>query len=99
MGWYTNRRLIQTIQVDGRILIDVVGYNKHQLGVTPLETMRSYSKKMPSSLAKSRKATWKWLDKETQNKNKKAMLEKPEDLMFMAPVLEGYALANKRWCG
>ena len=37
------------------------------------------------------------LDKEKQDKNKEEMLARAEDLVFISPVLLGFALKNKQW--
>jgi SpoVK/Ycf46/Vps4 family AAA+-type ATPase len=39
----------------------------------------------------------KRLTEEERQKNKDAMLAKEQDLMFMVPIIEGYALKNKLW--
>lgn len=38
------------------------------------------------------------LSPEDQQRNKDAMLARPEDLKFMAPFLEGFCLKYKQWC-
>jgi len=40
----------------------------------------------------------KRLDGHEQQKNKEAMLAKEDDLVFMSPLIDGYALKNKLWC-
>ena len=37
------------------------------------------------------------LGEEEQAKNKQAMLTRQDELMFLSPLLEGYALKNKLW--
>ena len=40
----------------------------------------------------------RYLTEEEAARNKAVMLENENDLMFMAPFVEGYALKNKMWC-
>lgn len=40
----------------------------------------------------------KRLEEHEQQKNKEAMLAKEDDLVFMSPLIDGYALKNKLWC-
>ena len=40
----------------------------------------------------------KRLDEEDQARNKKDMLAREQDLVFLSPLLPGYALKNKLWC-
>jgi hypothetical protein len=40
----------------------------------------------------------KRLSEEEQKMNKKAMLDRENDLVFLSPLLPGYALKNKLWC-
>jgi hypothetical protein len=37
------------------------------------------------------------LTEEGQQKNKEQMLAKADEIMFISPLLEGYALKNKLW--
>lgn len=39
----------------------------------------------------------KRLSKEKQQKNIDEMLARPDDLLFVSPILEGFALKNKLW--
>ncbi|CAK7213580.1 hypothetical protein SCUCBS95973_001847 [Sporothrix curviconia] len=125
--------------VDGRVLVDVVGYNKHHLaqgvreGKDPQSTKnvvegtgrtRHSRARMSAMMASQRRATGETIDdadvavdpkkaaaaaaraktnklqrlsEEEQARNKAAMMAKPEELMFMSPMVEGYALKNKLW--
>lgn len=126
--------------VEGRILIDVVGYNKYHLaqgkreGADP-ETVRNSattrggakssgakdSRGAKSSGAKNSRGakssdaqdvegaedsgaqdgsnpSLKRLSEEAQARNKGEMLEKEHLLMFIGPLIMGYALKNKKWC-
>lgn len=40
----------------------------------------------------------KRLSDDEQKKNRDEMLARPDDLCFLSPMLEGYALKNKMWC-
>lgn len=40
----------------------------------------------------------KRLTEEEQKKNRDEMLARPDELHFLSPMLEGYALKNKTWC-
>ncbi|KAK4152287.1 hypothetical protein C8A00DRAFT_16389 [Chaetomidium leptoderma] len=109
--------------VDGRVLIDVVGYNKHHLAQGSREGSDPQSKRrqlvagdddddddddgnnaggtVASTASKvSAAAAAKSLGAAAQERNKQAMLtleaEEPL-LMFMLPLIEGYALKNKLW--
>ncbi|ORY70333.1 ATPase [Pseudomassariella vexata] len=111
--------------VDGRILIDVVGYNKHHLikgeregtdtetqknivagtGTCQRHKRRTISQPADSEVAKNdgaiaedtKTTEAKRLSEKDQKMNKQSMLERPGDLMYMWPLLEGYALKNKLW--
>lgn len=85
----------------------MVGYNKHHLAQgtregkdpeTLKKTVRGTGRKQGAlGTVASNAVSGKRLGEEEQQKNKDAMLAKPEDLMFMSPLLEGYALKNKIW--
>ena len=86
----------------------MVGYNKHHLAKGVREgrgpdvrrnivrgtgrPVRGRSRK-----ASEKAAAPKRLDEAEQQKNKEAMLTKEEDLVFMSPLIDGYALKNKLW--
>jgi hypothetical protein len=40
----------------------------------------------------------KTLSKEDQEANKEEMLAREKDLVFVSPLLTGFALKNKLWC-
>lgn len=40
----------------------------------------------------------KRLSDEEQRTNREEMLAKPDELCYLSPMLEGYALKNKTWC-
>jgi hypothetical protein len=88
-----------------------VGYNKHHLaqGIrenkdpqtrrnTVRGTGRPHGPTAPQDKRALEKAVLvKRLSKEEQRKNKETMLEKEDDLVFMLPLIDGYALKNKLW--
>lgn len=86
----------------------MVGFNKHHLaqgireGRGP-EAKRNMvrgtgrpppprDRKVPEKAVISKR-----LDEQEQQKNKEAMLAKEDDLVFMSPLIDGYALKNKLW--
>ncbi|KAK1759780.1 putative aaa family protein [Echria macrotheca] len=108
IGIYHEDKRVEKHNVDGRILIDVVGFNKHHLaqgireGRAP-ETKRNMvrgtgrpppprDRKVPEKAVIAKR-----LDEQEQQKNKEAMLANEEDLVFMSPLIDGYALKNKLW--
>ncbi|KAK7745719.1 hypothetical protein SLS62_009685 [Diatrype stigma] len=131
VAMYTEDKQTSKYNVDGRILIDVVGYNKYHLkkgkyqdnnskarativpgtGVrqrTPYhgsalnseESIDNESGK-PEKIESRQKVTKskenKRLGPEDRQRNKDAMLARPDDLKFMAPFLEGFCLKYKQW--
>jgi hypothetical protein len=103
----------QKHNVDGRVLIDVVGYNKHHLAQGSREGSDPQTKKKrlvvgddaedPDSADTATGTTaagTKRLSPRAQSRNKQAMLAREAEephLMFMLPLIEGYALKNKLW--
>ncbi|KAM7201293.1 ATP-dependent zinc metalloprotease YME1L1 [Rhypophila sp. PSN 637] len=93
------------VNVDGRVLIDVVGYNKHHLakgsreGTDPQTASRVLVVGFGSAGASKVKKSNKRLSARRQDRNKNAMLgpKHKELLMYMVPMIEGYALKNKLW--
>jgi hypothetical protein len=100
--------------VEGRILIDVVGFNKYHLTQGKREGKDAETQKntitrrgrrpaasddLDATDAKKslEKGSNKRLSEADQQKNKEEMLAKEEDMIFMSPLLEGYALKNKLW--
>lgn len=101
---------IEKHNVDGRVLIDVVGYKKHHLAQGVREdkdphttknkvqgTGRTGAAPGKETASKNSPTPEKRLTEEEQAKNKQAMLHDEDSLMFMYPLLEGYALKNKLW--
>jgi hypothetical protein len=112
IGLHRDQGQMQKHNVESRILIDVIGYNKYHLAKGKREDKDLNSQKnnitKPSKESKDTKAgtketkqdkdTNKRLSEEAQLEIKREMLEKEDELMFMSPVIEGYALKNKLWC-
>ncbi|KAK0625861.1 P-loop containing nucleoside triphosphate hydrolase protein [Immersiella caudata] len=121
-------KCMQKHNVDGRVLVDVVGYNKHHLAQGVREGMDPVTREAvvvvggevstsggasggkvnsggtvnPSEPhgRETKTTKLKRLSKEQQEKNEKAMMvleDKEPHLMFMLPLIEGYALKNKLW--
>ncbi|KAI3539715.1 ATPase [Colletotrichum filicis] len=105
--------------VEGRILIDVVGFNKYERTQgkrenDDAETRRNRVTKkriiyddhsepeFESEGKEAKKSSVKngrHLGEKAQLKNKEEMLARPDDLVFMSPLIEGFALKNKLWLG
>ena len=88
-----------SFQVSGRILIDFYGYAKHHKG---LERIEKPSKNQRSNQYKDRASDGgstylKPLDDKEQQANKAEMLVRRTDLMFISPMLSGFALREKLW--
>jgi hypothetical protein len=95
--------------VASRILIDLLGYQKHQEGLQRNET--SSRKRRTQQPPQNPGATphadvasisgqsthAKALPKKTREDNKQEMLDRKEDLVFVSPLLRGFALKNKLW--
>ncbi|KAL2263308.1 hypothetical protein VTK26DRAFT_7361 [Humicola hyalothermophila] len=108
---------VQRLNVDGRVLVDVVGYKKHHLAQGLKEGKDPQAKKR--FVVEERGADGEGEDKDggggdgddaaggakrlgaaAQERNKKALMAKEEEeplLMYMVPLIEGYALKNKLW--
>ena len=127
IAMHQDGKATQKHNVDSRVLIDVVGYNKHHLAQGSREGSDPQTKKRqvvvsedadddqgdtvtptadaagggsPSTVSASAAAGVKRLRPAAQERNKQAMLAKEADeahLMFMLPLIEGYALKNKLW--
>ncbi|KAF2396114.1 ATPase [Trichodelitschia bisporula] len=98
--------------VEGRILVDVFGFKKHFLGLGRGETEKERENNEGDDWVRQEKRRLKELNREkkepekpyihrldeaAQAKNKADMLARPEDLVYVAPTLAGYALKNKQW--
>ena len=93
--------------VEGRILIDMAGYNKYHLSqgkreAGDPETVRNAETTLvranESEAQDGNNSSLKRLSEEEQARNKAEMLEKEHLLMFIDPLIMGYALKNKMWC-
>ncbi len=74
----------------GRVLIDFHGYAKHHLGLHRL--------KKPSTNGVADEGAYiKPLTAEEQRANKTAMLKRKEELIFVSPMLSGFAMGDKLW--
>lgn len=89
----------------GRILIDYFGYKKHHEGLQrqgnaaqSRQHRRSReSNRIPDPNQQEQSNYVQTLDKEKQEDNKEEMLARTEDLVFVSPILLGFALKNKQW--
>jgi hypothetical protein len=89
-------------------LIDVIGYNKHHLNKDEREfrnfsTTKTLVPGTGRSEAQQRGPNMQGhsstrLSQQEQAKNKEVMLDLGETLMYMKPMVEGFALKNKLWC-
>ncbi|EEQ31888.1 conserved hypothetical protein [Microsporum canis CBS 113480] len=121
---YKTKDSVMKHNVDGRILVDIVGYNKHHEAQRTNSGVENPLKRKQRVLqaAKGKKdektalhmdgpnkvkvisgkrvgdpRATKHIPKEEQEKNKEGMLALGEDIIYMSPFLEGYALKNKEW--
>ncbi|KAM5474283.1 hypothetical protein MauCBS54593_001857 [Microsporum audouinii] len=121
---YKTKDSVMKHNVDGRILVDIVGYNKHHEAQRTNSGVENPLKRKQRVLqaAKGNKdektalhmdgpnkvkvisgkrvgdpRATKHIPKEEQEKNKEGMLALGEDIIYMSPFLEGYALKNKEW--
>lgn len=124
---YREGKNVRRHNVDGRVLIDVMGYNKHHLaqgaregtdphttkqnllvgsdpspstpkGLLPLPTGGTVTTSDPTTPTPG--GTLQRLSEAAQARNKAALLtleDSSPHLMYMLPLIEGYALKNKLW--
>ncbi|KAJ4007242.1 hypothetical protein NW752_007778 [Fusarium irregulare] len=96
--------------VEGRILVDVAGYNTYHLAqgkredqdpdieaVHEPQTSTSLSQDVIKAEDKCFKNQQKRISKEDRTLNKERLLEKPNDIAFISELISGYALKNKIW--
>lgn len=96
--------------VEGRVLIDVMGYNKYHLAQGSRENQDDNDKNRagrgrrrrppeePDEEGEAVKVTQKSrLSDEEQVTNKNDMLSREDDLGYMSELIGGYALKNKIW--
>jgi hypothetical protein len=81
-------------------LIDYFGYAKHQDGLERNDSGKKRPSRQSNPTTNEKESTYvSSLSKERQEENKQEMLGKrKEDLIFMSPLLKGFALKNKLWC-
>ncbi|KAF4996164.1 hypothetical protein FGRMN_4656 [Fusarium graminum] len=101
---------IEKHNVECRVLVDVVGYNKYHLAQgkrenkdPEIEVVDVSRRRRRQDLAESKregkhpKSQQKRLNEEDQGKNSEELLQKPGELAFMSELIGGYALKNKLW--
>ncbi|PMD50986.1 P-loop containing nucleoside triphosphate hydrolase protein [Hyaloscypha bicolor E] len=99
----------QRHNVASRILIDFFGYQKHQEGLQRNETSSRRRRTQPqapqppatpaadAASISGQSTNARSLSKELQEENKQEILDRKEDLVFVSPLLRGFALKNKLW--
>ena len=76
-------------QISGRILVDFYGYAKHHKGL---------ERQQPAENGATKESAYvRPLNSKEQQANKAAMLARNQDLMFLSPMLAGFALKDKLW--
>ncbi|KAM5354481.1 hypothetical protein ACJ41O_001128 [Fusarium nematophilum] len=101
---------VEKHNVECRVLVDVVGYNKYHLAQGKRENKdpevernhvsRRRRKRELDDLkpeGKSPSSQQKRLNEEQQAKNKEEIMQRPDELAFMSELIGGYALKNKIW--
>ena len=87
--------------MSGRILVDFHGYAKHHQGLQRLEKTtgnQALETQGPEDTSTKTTETYrKRLNAKEQAANKEKMLARAEDLMFVSPMLLGFALKDKLW--
>ena len=82
-------------------MIDYFGYKKHFEGLQRSDSnsrRKRNSQPAPQNGASDEPKYVQTLAKEKQQANKKEMLGKRKDeLVYVSPLLEGFALKNKQW--
>ncbi|KAL8794731.1 MAG: hypothetical protein Q9195_002685 [Heterodermia aff. obscurata] len=78
--------------VAGRILVDFHGYAKHHLGL-----QRSEKSPNNEDSPAEEGAYLKPLSDKEQQANKAAMLKRSKDLMYICPMISGFAMKDKVW--
>ncbi|KAG5770792.1 hypothetical protein H9Q69_003043 [Fusarium xylarioides] len=101
---------VEKHNVECRVLVDVVGFNKYHLAQgkrenkdPEIEVVDVSRRRRKQDLAEAKpegkhpKTQQKRLNEEVQAKNKEELLQKPKELAFMTELIGGYALKNKLW--
>ncbi|KAK1585025.1 ATPase [Colletotrichum navitas] len=102
--------------VEGRILVDVVGFNKYERARGKREQDDASTRRnrvvsreeicfsnegadetKDAEPIKAETGSGRHLGAKEQRRNKEEMLAREDDLVFMSPLIEGFALKNKVW--
>jgi hypothetical protein len=85
--------------VSGRILVDFYGYAKHHKGLERIQksTPNLNPYKSEENTLSEDSMYLRPLDSKEQQTNKAAMLARNRDLVFVSPMLCGFALREKLW--
>lgn len=85
--------------MSGRILVDFYGYAKHHKGLERIEkpTQNENSDTTEGNTSSEGSTYLRPLDIKEQEANKAAMMARNRDLMFVSPMLSGFALREKLW--
>jgi hypothetical protein len=107
---HPGERSVEKHNVECRILVDVVGYNKFQLAEgkrenqdPEIEVVDVSRRRRRQDLAETKregkhpKTQQKRLNVEEQASNREELLQEPGELAFMSELIGGYALKNKLW--
>ncbi|KAM0204839.1 hypothetical protein ACHAQI_009788 [Fusarium lateritium] len=107
---HPGERSVEKHNVECRILVDVVGYNKFQLAEgkrenqdPEIEVVDVSRRRRRQDLAETKregkhpKTQQKRLNEEEQASNREELLREPTELAFMSELIGGYALKNKLW--
>jgi hypothetical protein len=107
---HPGERSVEKHNVECRILVDVVGYNKFQLAEgkrenqdPEIEVVDVSRRRRKQDLAETKregkhpKTQQKRLNEEEQAGNREELLQEPGELAFMSELIGGYALKNKLW--
>lgn len=86
-------------KVSGRVLVDYFGYQKHFKGLQRADNNTRRTRRGQPESANADEAKYvQTLSKEKQEQNKMFMLgERRDELVYVSPLLEGFALKNKQW--
>lgn len=113
VGLLINNCRVKKHNVNGRILVDYLGYQKYHEGLVRTEAQNTpppppppapgYPPSPPSMYNRDEKKEKKGityvkaLSLEKQQENVEAMLNRPQDLIFVSPILQGFSLKSKLW--
>ncbi|SPJ73167.1 related to TOB3 (member of AAA-ATPase family) [Fusarium torulosum] len=107
---HPGERSVEKHNVECRILVDVVGYNKFQLAEgkrenqdPEIEVVDVSRRRRRQDLAETKregkhpKTQQRRLNEKEQASNREELLQEPGELAFMSELIGGYALKNKLW--